>query len=377
MLPYYSTARPIMKGVKLNMARATKLPSGSYRCQASYTDDYGVLHRASFTEPNAKLAEAKAAMWRAGLIEKDAMRYHLPLGEAIDQYIETCRATGMSPATVRSYVASRKSAFSMLIDMRVDKITIMDVQRQINARAAVVSPKTIKNNIGLLSIVLKQNGIKLDMSSLRMPRGKKRKINVPTDSQVTAMLNELRERKDDDMFIAVTLASLYGLRRSEICALRWADISSTSDGKHVLNVNKAVVLDENGVHVEKDTKTEAGTRSIVLSDIVYQELASRRQLRPMLVALTPNAITERYNRLAKNFGADTSFHVLRHYMASVMAAKNVNPVYAAHLLGHASYETTRRVYTHAMSDELVVANGVLDEHAECVIFASHAIAHES
>lgn len=354
------------------MAKAKKLPSGSYRCQASFTDDDGVVHRASFTEDTARLAEAKAAMWKAGMLEKEAMKNHLPLGEAIDEYIDTCRATGMSPATIRAHVASRKSAFPLLINKRVDRITIQDVQRQINARAQEVSAKTIRNNLGLLSITLKQNGVQLDMSALRLPKRKKRTINVPTDRQVTAMLDELRERKDDDMFIAVMLAALYGLRRSEICALTWGDISPD----HVLTISKALVRDENNVHVEKDTKTEAGTRRIVISDPVYQELVSRRQLRPQLVALSPNAITERYNRLAKHFGADTSIHVLRHYMASVMAAKNIDPVYAAHLLGHSSYETTRRVYTHAMSDELVVANGVLDAHAECVLSTSHGIAHE-
>ena len=357
------------------MAKAKKLPSGSWRVQACYVDDYGVTHRASFTEDNARLAEAKAAMWKAGMLEKDAMKKHLPLGEAIDEYIETCRATGMSPATIRAHVASRKSAFPMLIDKRVDRITIQDVQRQVNARAKEVSAKTIRNNIGLLSITLKQNGVQLDLSALRLPKRKKHSLEVPTDKQVTAMLDELRQRKDDDMFIAVTLAALYGLRRSEICALRWSDISTNAGGQHILTIDKALVRDENNRHVEKGTKTDAGTRKIVLSEPVYQELAARRQLRPALVALSPNAITERYNRLAKHFGADTSIHVLRHYMASVMAAKNIDPVYAASLLGHSSYETTRRVYTHAMRDELVAANGVLDAHAESVLFTSHGTSH--
>lgn len=357
------------------MAKAKKLPSGSWRVQASYTDDQGVTHRASFTEATAKLAEAKAAMWKVGMLEKEEDKKHLPLGNAIDEYIETCRATGMSPATIRAHAASRKSAFPMLIDKRVNRITIQDVQRQVNARAQEVSAKTIKNNLGLLSIVLKQNGVKLDLSALRLPKRKKASIEVPTDKQVTAMLDELRMRHDDDMFIAVTLAALYGLRRSEICALRWSDITMNADGQHIMSITRALVRDENNLHVEKDTKTAAGTRSIVLSEPVYQELASRRQLRPTLVALSPNAITERYNRLATRFGADTRLHVLRHYMASVMAAKNIDPVYAAKLLGHSSYETTRRVYTHAMSDELVVANGVLDAHAERVLNASHDIAH--
>lgn len=357
------------------MAKAKKLPSGSWRVQASFTDEDGISHRASFTEETAKLAEAKAAMWKAGMLEKEATKKHLPLGEAIDEYIDTCRAAGMSPATIRAHISSRKSAFPMLIDKRVDRITLQDVQKQVNERAKTVSAKTIKNNIGLLSITLKQNGINLDLSYLRMPKRKKHVIDVPTDNQVSAMLKDLREQGDDDMFIAVMLAALYGLRRSEICALRWSSISTDKDGRRIMTVDKALVRDENNVHVLKDTKTDAGTRSIVLSEPVYQELVSRRKLSPELISISPNSVTTRYYRLAQKYGADTSIHVLRHYMASVMAAKNIDPIYAAHMLGHASCETTRRVYTHVMHDELVTANTVLDSHAEKVLTTSHKFAH--
>ena len=69
------------------MAKAKKLPSGNWRSQASFTDEDGIIHRASFTEATAKMAEAKAAMWKAGMIEKEANRRHAKLGEAIDEYI--------------------------------------------------------------------------------------------------------------------------------------------------------------------------------------------------------------------------------------------------------------------------------------------------
>ena len=56
------------------MAKAKKLPSGNYRVRASYTDEDGVKHTESFTDSDPRVAEAKAAMWKAGMLEKEKER---------------------------------------------------------------------------------------------------------------------------------------------------------------------------------------------------------------------------------------------------------------------------------------------------------------
>lgn len=349
------------------MAKAKQLPSGSWRVRATHTDENGITTVASFTDANPKVAEAKAAMWQAGMIERDADLRNLPLGEAIDEYIETGRRTGMSPATIKGYVSARKNAYTPMLKKRVNKITVRDVQSWINWRAQTAAYKTIKNNLDLLVCVLRQNGVKLDLDALRLPKRKKVEPVMPSDDQIKAMLSSLREKKNDEMFIAVMLDSVYGLRRSEICALKWSDIRTTADQKHVLEVSRALVADENNHLVEKETKTEAGTRTLVLSDQVYAELMKRRNLRTHLISISPNALTNRYAALAKKFGVNTKFHNLRHYMASVMARDGVDPVYAANLLGHASPTTTQRIYTHVMPDKVVQLHSVVDAHAAAVL----------
>lgn len=349
------------------MAKAKQLPSGAWRVRVKHTNENGVQMTASFTDKNPKVAEAKAAMWVAGMLERDADLRNLPLGDAIDAYIETGRCTGMSPSTIKAYVSARNNAFTPLLKKRVNKITLRDVQSWVNWRAQQVAAKTIKNNLDLLVCVLRQNEVKLDLDALRLPKRKKVELVMPSDEQIKAMLDSLRGSKNDEMFIAVMLASVYGLRRSEICALQWTDIRSTEDGKHILVVSKALVADENGLLVEKETKTEAGERVIVLADSVYFELMKRRNLRTHLVSLSPNALTNRYATLAKKFGVCSKFHGLRHYMASVMARDGADPIYAANLLGHASPNTTRRIYTHVMGDKVVQINSVVDAHASAVL----------
>jgi len=130
-----------------------------------------------------------------------------------------------------------------------------------------------------------------------------------------------------------------------------------------LEVSKALVAGENNRLVLQDTKTEAGTRIIKLSEPVYAELMKRRNLCINLVSLSPNALTNRYSKLAKKYGVNTRFHVLRHYMASVMARDSVDPIYAAHILGHASPTTTQRIYTHVMDDKVIQINDRVDAHA--------------
>ena len=355
------------------MAKAKKLPSGNYRCRASYMDEYGVRHTESFTEETAVMAEAKAAMWKAGMIEREKNKTHLPLGEAMDNYIDVCRATGISPSTIRAYVSYRNNAYGMILRKRIDKITLRDVQAWVVERAKTSSPKTVKNNLVFISAVLKANEIKLDFSLLKLPKAQRTEMEIPDDSQIIAMLDDVYE--DDDMYIAISLAALMGLRRSEICALKWSDVVVDADGIARLIVDKALVLDEDSVHVEKDPKTQAGSRVLVVPNALYGELKRRRQLRPTLVSLSPNAITERYMRLADRLNVPRRFHNLRHYHASVMLREGVPEKYITADMGHSSFDMVKRVYGHVMEEKKRTIHTAMDAHADTILTMRHKNCH--
>lgn len=354
------------------MAKAKKLPSGNYRCRVSFTDEFGVMHKESFTEKTAALAEAKAAMWKAGMLERDEDLVHTPLGDAIDQYIEVCRATGISPATIRSYISCRNSAYGPIINRRIDSLTLKDIQMWIVNRARVASPKTVKNNLALISAVLKANQISLDFCLLKLPKAKKTEMEIPSDQQIISLLDDVYD--DDDMYIAVSLAALMGLRRSEICALRWSDIT-VSDGTAYLTVDKALVRDESGKLVDKAPKTQAGSRILVIPSALHEELKRRRQLRPTLVAISPNAITERYTRLINRLNLPRRFHSLRHYHASVMLREGVPEKYITADMGHASFDMVKRVYGHVMQEKKSAIHSAMDAHALSILGNCHANCH--
>lgn len=363
-----------MKGVKLNMAMAKRLPSGNWRVQASFTDYDGVKHRASFTEATAKLAETKAMMWQLGMVEADAKKQEKRLGDAMDLYIDTCRVSNRSSTTIRAYVSMRNNQFETLIEKPLKRITLIEIQKWINERTRVASPKTVRNALNLLSAVLKENSIKLDFDLLKLPKNKREEMEIPSDEQVTALLNSIYD--EDDFYLAVALAALMGLRRSEICALKWTDISVVEDTP-MLMVDKALVNDEHGGYVGKDTKTSAGTRRLVIPDALYAELKRRRNLKPNIVNITPGGLTNRYSLRAEKYGMPSRFHNLRHYHASVMLREGVPEKYIVADMGHGSFDMVRRVYGHIMSEKRGEINNAMNAHSSLILGSSHASSHDS
>ena len=348
------------------MATAKQLPSGSWRCRATLTDSDGNKVTKSFTAETARKAETMARMWQDGFMEKENEKatHGVTLGEAIDNYIETCRCAGMSPSTIKAYVSCRKNAYPLIENKPIRKLTVQDIQRQINARSKTCSPKTMRNNVNLIHAALKSNGVKLDFDALRLPSSRHQEMEIPSDDQIRQLLDELYD--NDDMFIAVMLAAVMGLRRSEICALTWGDLITSGD-KTVLNVNKASVLDEDSQLVIKSTKTNAGTRQLPVPSSVRAELVRRRSMRKTMVSISPNAITERYERITSRLGIPGRFHDLRHYHASVMIREGVPEKYIVSDMGHASFDMVRRVYGHVMGEKQKEINAMMGAHADNIL----------
>ena len=65
-----------------------------------------------------------------------------------------------------------------------------------------------------------------------------------------------------------------------------------------------------------------------------------------VTTLTPNAVTERYERIAKRLNISCRFHDLRHYHCSVMVALGVPKEYIMTDMGHSTDGLYSRVYTH-------------------------------
>ena len=112
------------------MSVAKKLPSGNWRCRASWVDASGNKKSKSFTADTKKKAEAAAASFVLQMNEANKPE-NITVGEAIDNYIEV-RSEILSPATIRGYQSLRENAYESIVDVKVSRLTQQMVQTCIN-----------------------------------------------------------------------------------------------------------------------------------------------------------------------------------------------------------------------------------------------------
>ena len=138
-------------------------------------------------------------------------------------------------------------------------ITEKVIQRWVNSLADRYSSKTIRNQVGLLTVVLHQNGINLNMKSITLKPKIKPEYNIPTETEIQKIALAV---KHTTIEIPIIIALTLGLRQSEIAGLRWEHYDGT-----YLKIKCAVVPDENHKLVEKnENKSYAGRRIIEVPD---------------------------------------------------------------------------------------------------------------
>lgn len=155
----------------------------------------------------------------------------------------------------------------------------------------------------------------------------------------------LIDKSEGDLRRAIVLAGTCGLRRGEVCGVRWRDVS---DG--AITVSGSIWRG-----VFKPTKT-GKPRHVPFPDITRRYLGERGLPESPVVPMAPETLTHQFTALAKALGLPITFHGLRHSHATMLAAAGVNPRVIQERLGHAHIGTTLAIYTHvipSMQDDAV------------------------
>ena len=168
------------------------------------------------------------------------------------------------------------------------------------------------------------------------------------------------------MRLAVLLAATAGLRRGEICALRWEDVSDD------LLVRRAVKNEEPLVF----GPTKSGRERVVpLIGVTREALSEERANQAKLASKTGLdyewVVSDDLGRPVRPMHLSTTwrekrplpirFHDLRHSMATTLARNGAHPRTVQEILGHSDVATTLRIYTHVLSDVVKEDMGRLDE----------------
>ncbi len=334
------------------MAKAKQLPSGSWRVQV-YTgrDAKGKAKYLSITCDTEDEANYAALAYRLGKkTAVDNKPENLTLYEAIDRYIEA-RDAVLSPATVREYRQLQRNSLQGIMQVKLIKITQEMIQREINAEAKTLSPKTIRNRHGLLSAIMREYRPDFILTT-KLPQKIKSRIHIPDLDTIQKIIEAADNAPEKELKVPILLAVSLGLRRSEILGLKWSNIDFE---KNLITINCAVVLDEDNNQVEKAPKSYAGDRTLLMPDMLREEIKKlpRKGDSPFVVNLTGSMIYKRFQNLLKaNNIPQMRFHDLRHVNAAIMLKLNVPNKYAAERMGHATEDMLKNVYQHTLENEM-------------------------
>lgn len=309
-----------------------KLKSGSYRIRQTYK---GVKY--SVTVDHKPTQKECIQLMSAELNKTAAPKTRMSFKTAAEDYIDTKRNV-LSPATISGYESILRRLSEKFKKMIVTDITSINVQKEINAYSAGHSAKTVKNMHGFITAVLSMYAPNTIIRTT-LPQRKKSMPYIPTDDDIRLIVREASGTKYQ---IPIILA-LFGLRRSEICALTMEDI-----GDGTINVNKAVVPDGNGNWIVKGTKTTDSTRTVT----VTKEVTDMIKTQGYVYKGHPNSIYMFMRKIQKKLGLQQfSLHKLRHYYASLSSSIGVPDAYIMAGGGWKTDNVLKSVYRHALSDK--------------------------
>lgn len=342
------------------MAKAHKLPSGTWRCVASWTDEYGAHAQKSFTAPTKKEAEFLASSF---LVEKrhTMLPYNKTLDSLIASFIDN-RSNLLSPSTIVSYHKIRRTAFPSIIQTRVGSLTSEQYQKAINEYAKNHSPKSVANAHALANKVLKSNNIHITETVI-LPQKEQIETSIPSEEEVQALLDYVRDTR---LYLFVAFSVFLGLRKSETVALRWKDIDFEH---HTISINKARVKNQDGIYVEKATKTTSSTRTMKIPTVLMETLLQPNdaQADDYIISDSVDAMVSLYNRVREKIGFPYKFHALRHYYASVLLASGMPNKYAQKQMGHSTDLMLKQVYQHTFRSKEAEYESSIDNYFSSIM----------
>lgn len=306
----------------------------------------------------------------------------MKVADFCDRYLEMVETT-LSPNTFVFY----KSVIETLIKpslghLKLNAVKPIHAQQFIqmlqgdgirnDGRGERLSASTVKRYFTVLkSIFAKAYKLDLidrnptDTAKLDLPEVDEPEIEIFTAEEAQYMLSCLET--EETMFqVLIHLAIVTGMRRGELCALKWSNI----DLKQGLVIVKQSNYKLTGEEIKTKKPKNKKSREIVIPEYL-KELLRKHQLEQMQNSLrlgdrwhgdgwlftqwngepmNPQTPTKQFAKfLARHNIPHRKFHSLRHTSATLLLSSGTNIKNVASRLGHSQLSTTNR-YVHALRD---------------------------
>jgi integrase len=326
-------------------------------------------------------------------------------GQLLDEWLCECDRLELSPTTMRTYRAQIKGTIRpRLGKVPLTALTAKHLDDLYGAmKTAGKSTKTIRNHHAIISAALHQavrwGWVKTNVAeNAKPPRVPRSQVSAPSVEVVRQVIEEAEDR-DPRLAPLLMLAALTGMRRGELCALRWTDLDLTLG---IVEVSRSVVVVPGGL-AEKSTKTDRA-RKVALDAVGIALLTEYRAMAeewakeaggklakdafvfsPFVEATTPfrpDNVTSFFIRVRDAVGAPTvRLHDLRHFTATQLIGAGVDIRTVAERLGHTDPSLTLRVYAHVIEQRdraaAEIMGQVLDPKKKAALLAALEVAELS
>lgn len=300
-----------------------------------------------------------------------ALPSDMTVGELLDRWLDHITPL-REPGTIRGYRTHIKAIKEQIGKVKLTKLTALHVDSAYRSwSTAGLAPNTVHHRHAVIRTALHQavrwGMIPKAVTDQASPPPLRSQPVPATEAATVRGVYEAASEEQPVLAVAIYLAAVTGLRRGELCALRWTDID-----RGVLHVRQSAKLSVDGREVLlRDTKTHQG-RSLALdeeslvvlatykAELLERAASADARLRPDGFILSPHVtgaepmkpdtLGQGFRRLARKEGVYMRFHDLRHFTATQLVASGMDPRTVANRLGHADPGLTLRVYSSFRRD---------------------------
>ena len=327
-------------------------------------------------ELSAKLRQHIETYHGVDLTEQSGM----PLDEWLDQWLAGVEGT-VRPTTFARYLGTVENHLKPYLGNRkLSQLTARDIQRLYETLAkdgrqdgqGGLSSGTIRGIHTVFHGALKaaqQASLiaRNPTEELEPPKFHYKDKQVLTDEQLDVFMKAIAEDEIWHDFFYTELTT--GLRRGEICGLKWEDFDEVNG---TLNVRRTVHVEKGGKRTTWDAKTNAGIRTIILPSSTMEVLRTRKKpalsdwifpdpLKPE-EPTNPSSAYSRLKTLLRKAGLPSiPFHALRHTFATHALSSGVDAKTLSGILGHTRAGFTLDTYTHITGDMQKRAAEIVEE----------------
>lgn len=293
--------------------------------------------------------------------ELQSPRHQMTLSQWLEYWMDTIVRPNRAETTVYAYQKIIDNHLNPALgDKPLLKLTPWDIQQyyiQVQ-RDAGLSSNTMRRHHDLLSssfrAAVRQDMLAYSpMDRVEPPRSKLYEADFYNPEELKRLYSLLEGHW---LELPVKLAGSLGLRREELCGLKWENVNFQ---RRVIYIREARTAFGATV-VQKETKNRSSVRTLYMPEDIARLLAAeldRQRQFPQPsghVVLdhkgqpySPNALSLAFTRFVrKNNLPRVTLHGLRHSFATIASFQGVSLFDIGKALGHSTPATTGRIYTH-------------------------------